>query len=123
LKFTHYVSLDAYNNGGQSHADIVAFSLRQAFGGTELSGTTSNPYAFLKEISSDGNVNTVDISYPASPLFYYLSPVYLTYLLKPIFYQCENGLWSKPFAEHDAGSSYPVASGHSNGVEEDMVMI
>ncbi|KAI8582627.1 hypothetical protein K450DRAFT_226152 [Umbelopsis ramanniana AG] len=111
---------DAYNNGGQSHADIVAFSLRQAFGGTELSGSTSDPYAFLKEISSDGNVNTVDVTYPATPMFYYLSPVYLTYLLKPIFYQCENGYWSKPFAEHDAGSSYPVASGHANGQEEDM---
>lgn len=99
----------------------MSFSLRQAFAGTELSGSNSDPYVFLKEISSDGNVNTVDVTFPATPLYYYLSPIYLTYLLKPIFYQCENGYWSKPFAEHDAGSSYPVASGHANGQEEDMV--
>ncbi|CAM0136248.1 unnamed protein product [Umbelopsis sp. WA50703] len=114
------VLTDAYNNGGQAHADILAFSLRQAYGGTELSGSTSDPYAFLKEISSDGNVNTVDVMFPASPLYYYLQPVYLTYLLKPIFYQVENGYWSKAYAEHDAGSSYPVASGHADGNEEDM---
>jgi hypothetical protein len=28
----------------------------------------------MKEISSDGDVNTVDVIYPAFPIFYYLNP-------------------------------------------------
>ena len=45
---------------------------------------TSDPLAFVKEISSDGNVNTIDVIYPMAPMFYVLAPDYLRLLLEPV---------------------------------------
>ena len=115
---------DAVGGGevGSEYAAICAIALRQAFGGTELVDHGGSPWAFLKEISSDGNVSTVDVLYPASPAYLYLSPSYLKLLLEPLLYFAENG-WIEQFAEHDLGPSYPNATGGVvNGVDtqEDM---
>ncbi|HEX4788483.1 MAG TPA: DUF5127 domain-containing protein [Actinospica sp.] len=107
---------------GSEYAAICALALRQAFGGTELVVRDGAPWAFLKEISSDGNVSTVDVLYPASPAYLYLSPSYFKLLLEPLLYYAENG-WIEQFAEHDLGAGYPnAAGGVSNGVDtqEDM---
>jgi hypothetical protein len=107
---------------GSEYAAICALALRQAFGATELVDRGGAPWAFLKEISSDGNVSTVDVVYPASPAYLYMSPSYLQLLLEPLVYYAENG-WIEQFAEHDLGAGYPNASGGvSNGVDtqEDM---
>jgi hypothetical protein len=115
------ISGDAQAAGGTAYAGLCAISLHQAYGGTELvAGPSSTPWAFLKEISSDGNVSTVDVVYPASPAWTYADPGYLSLLLEPLLAYAETGGWPETFAEHDLGSSYPVASGHNNGVEEDM---
>ncbi|SFQ70215.1 glutaminase domain-containing protein [Amycolatopsis rubida] len=45
------------------YAAICALALRQAFGGTELVARNGSPWAFLTEISSSGNVSTVDVVY------------------------------------------------------------
>ncbi|CAG7837034.1 unnamed protein product [Allacma fusca] len=66
---------DAFRTGGQDHANVVAMSLRQAYAGTEFSGNITYPLLYLKEISSNGNMQTVDVMYPAIPMFYYLNPV------------------------------------------------
>jgi hypothetical protein len=98
---------------------LVSLSLRQAFGGTELVNRAGVPWAFLKEISSDGNVSTVDVLYPASPAYLYLSPDYLRMLLAPLFFVAEvSGGWTQAFAEHDVGAGYPVADGHLAGQED-----
>lgn len=112
---------DAYKAEGQAYADVVSFSLRQAYGATEFGGTPSSPILYLKEISSNGNMQTVDVMYPATPLFYYLNVDYLKYLLEPLFYEMEGGFWPQPFSIHDIGTHYPNATGHENGIEEDMV--
>lgn len=41
-------------------------------------------WVFMKEISSDGDVSTVDVIYPASPLILYLNPQVYAKLLVPI---------------------------------------
>jgi hypothetical protein len=111
----------AQNAGGSAYAGLCAIALRQAYGGTELvAGPGGQPWAFLKEISSDGNVSTVDVLYPASPAWIYADPGYLGLLIEPLLAYAETGGWPKTFAEHDLGSSYPNASGHNNGQEEDM---
>lgn len=107
---------------GTEYAAVCALALRQAFGGTELVDRGGEPWAFLKEISSDGNVSTVDVVYPASPAYLYLSPSYFQLLLEPLLYYAENG-WIEQFAEHDLGPGYPNASGGvTNGqdTQEDM---
>ena len=105
---------------GAQYAALCALATRQAFGGTELVNHNGEPWAFLKEISSDGNVSTVDVTYPGFPGFLFLSPSYLKLLLEPILDYSESGLWPKTFAVHDLGSSYPNAAGHNDGNEEDM---
>ncbi|HEY0807545.1 MAG TPA: DUF5127 domain-containing protein [Pseudonocardiaceae bacterium] len=105
---------------GEHNAAICALALRQAVGGTELVDRGGRPWAFLKEISSNGNMSTVDVTYPAFPAYLYLSPAYLGLLLTPLLDYAEHGGWPKVFAEHDLGSSYPNATGHNDGKEEDM---
>ena len=106
----------------QQYAAITSLALRQAFGGTELVvGPGNTPWAFLKEISSDGNVSTLDVLFPAFAAYLQLSPRYLELLLAPIFDYVENHSYPKQWAPHDLGSSYPNAAGHLNGTgEEDM---
>jgi Domain of unknown function (DUF5127)/Domain of unknown function (DUF4965) len=114
---------DAYKVGGQAYADIISFSLRQAIGGTEFGGNKSSPVLYMKEISSDGNMQTVDMLFPSLPVFYHLNADFIKYSLEPLFYQMENGHWPKAFSIHDIGSHYPNATGHADGSEEDMVSI
>jgi hypothetical protein len=112
---------EATTAGGTAYAGLCAIALRQAYGGTELVvGPDGQPWAFLKEISSDGNVSTVDVLFPASPAWIYADPGYLALLLEPLLSYAESGLWPQPFAPHDLGSAYPVASGHNDGGGENM---
>jgi hypothetical protein len=114
------IQRDATAAGGAKYAALCALALRQAYGATELVSRGGKPWAFLKEISSDGNVSSVDVTYPTIPVFLYTDPAYLRLLLEPLLDYAENGGWPKEFAEHDLGSSYPNASGHNDGNEEDM---
>jgi hypothetical protein len=73
------IELDAYRvSKNPNYAAIVALSTRQAMGavvlvesapGRIVDGTGSKPLAFLKEISSNGNMQTVDVIFPAYSLF------------------------------------------------------
>ncbi|MBV9851532.1 MAG: DUF4965 domain-containing protein [Armatimonadetes bacterium] len=114
------VTADATRAGGPKYAALCALALRQAFGATELVGTSERPWMFMKEISSDGNISTVDVVYPAFPVFLYANPYLLRLQLDPLLAYAETGGWPKPFAEHDIGASYPNAAGHNDGREEDM---
>lgn len=114
------IMADAARLGGLHYAALCALALRQAFGATELVGTAEQPWMFLKEISSDGNISTVDVVYPAFPVFLYTDPHLLGLLLDPLLAYAETGGWPKPFAEHDIGAAYPNANGHNDGNEEDM---
>ena len=103
--------------------------------------STSNPQIFNKEISSDGNVNTVDVIYPTSPLLYYLSPEYIKGLLQPLLTYLASGAWPKSYVVHDLGSrkkpyytfhplhsipnirlDYPNATGHNDGNAEAIIV-
>ena len=106
--------------GGTHYAGLTAATLRQAFAGTELTNTTSNPYLFLEEISSDDNVSTVDVLYPSMPAFLYLNPELVRYLIAPVIFYAESGQWPQLFAPHDLGSTYPNATGHNDGGGENM---
>lgn len=57
-------------------------------------GDPSQPLMFQKEISSDGNVNTVNVMYPAMPFFVYANPNLLAYNLEPLF-QNQEGHWNQ----------------------------
>ena len=58
---------DATKAGGAKYAALCALALRQAFGATEMVGTLDKPWMYMKEISSDGNISTIDVVYPSFP--------------------------------------------------------
>ncbi|TFK75792.1 DUF1793-domain-containing protein [Pluteus cervinus] len=111
-----------------NYAAITTLSVRQAFGATEISirkdshgnYDTNSTLVFMKEISSDGNVNTVDVIFPAWPVFLYTSPVYGKYLLDALLQYVATGLYPNKWTVHDLGSSYPRALGHNDGNDEAM---
>ena len=114
------VTSDATRAGGAKYAALCTLALRQAFGATEMVGTQAKPWMFMKEISSDGNISTIDVIYPAFPVFLYADPRLLRMQLDPLFDYAESGKWPQPFAEHDIGASYPNANGHNDGGGENM---
>ena len=130
--------------GGTNYSDILALSVRQVYGATDLTipdvtYDTTNVMVFMKEISSDGNVNTgkytssvcadgspscqlthnlVDVIYPAFPIFYVMNPEYIRLLLEPIMQYLATGRWKQPYMIHDIGSNYPLAIGHDDQTAE-----
>ncbi|CCM03143.1 uncharacterized protein FIBRA_05265 [Fibroporia radiculosa] len=125
--FDAQVSADA-NKISSTYAGLVALSVRQVFGAIEITVSktssgqfnTSDIMTFLKEISSDGNVNTVDVIFPGWPLFIYTNPVIGRDLLLPLLNYQETGQYPNMWACHDMGSIYPQALGHNNGDDEKM---
>ncbi|EEA18740.1 glutaminase GtaA [Talaromyces marneffei ATCC 18224] len=102
------------------YAIIATLSLRQAFGATQLVGTNRTQYLFLKEISSDGNVNTVDVIFPAHPAYLYTNPALLRLVMAPLFENQEAGQYPNRWSMHDVGSHYPNATAHPDGSDEQM---
>lgn len=118
--FDDRVARDSIATAGQDYLTITSLSARQAFGATQLCGTKDKTYLFLKEISSDGNMNTVDVIFPAYPIFLYSNPALLRLVLDPLFENQEAGKYPNSYSMHDMGSSYPNATGHSDGGDERM---
>lgn len=121
--FDNKINSDA-NAISADYAHIVAISARQVFGGIEItlppSLDTSDVKVFLKEISSDGNVNTVDVIFPAWPALLYTNPELGRYLLEPLFKFMQTGQYPHQFSCHDLGASYPNAIAHLGGDDENM---
>ncbi|KAF7719040.1 Uncharacterized protein PECH_000222 [Penicillium ucsense] len=113
----------AYSYGNNDYSDILALSVRQVYGGIELtipseSLDVKEVRAFIKEISSDGNINTVDVIYATFPIFYVLSPEFLKLLLTPVFEYMGSSAYTKLYAVHELGANYPNATGHPADGEE-----
>ncbi|KAL6237071.1 hypothetical protein BDW75DRAFT_249538 [Aspergillus navahoensis] len=114
------IAQDSIAAAGQDYLTITSLSIRQAFAATQLCGQADNPYLFMKEISSNGNMNTVDVIFPAHPVFLYTNPELLKYLLRPHFEIQESGHYPNSYAMHDIGARYPNATGHPDGNDEPM---
>ena len=111
---------DALTAQGPEYADLVALAARQVLGATTFAGTLSNPLIFLKEISSNGNCQTVDVIYPAFPFFLYTSPRWLAYLLEPLLEHQLSGQYPNRYSMHDLGAHFPNMTGHPDGWDEYM---
>ncbi|KAI9738085.1 MAG: hypothetical protein M1818_005513 [Claussenomyces sp. TS43310] len=111
---------DSLAAGGQDYLTITSLSARQAFAGIQLCGTIEKPYVFLKEISSDGNIQTVDVLFPSMPILLYTNPMLVKYLLDPLFENQEAGNFPQAYSIHDLGGRYPLALGHTDGGGEEM---
>ena len=114
------ISKDSIAAAGRDYATLTTLAARQAFAATQLVGTEGKHYLFLKEISSNGNTQTVDVIYPASPVFFYTNPELIKLLLDPHFENQESGHYPNKWAVHDLGTHYPNATGHASGDDEPM---
>ncbi|KAI9741002.1 MAG: hypothetical protein M1834_002713 [Cirrosporium novae-zelandiae] len=109
----------------EHYSNIVTLSVRQSFGSMEFTipentHNTKDAMAFMKEISSDGNVNTLDVIFPTFPIFYVTNPDIIRLLLEPVLRYLKLGKWPHEWAIHDIGFNYPKAFGHDLGHAEQM---
>ncbi|KAI0505937.1 glutaminase GtaA [Xylaria bambusicola] len=111
------VAADSLAAAGQDYLTITSLSVRQTFGALQFTGTDSDPVVFLKEISSNSDIQTVDVIFPAIPLILYTNPDLLKYLLEPLFLNQENGHYPNTNAIHDLGT-FPLAKGYPDGTDE-----
>lgn len=118
--YSEQLRIDAYESGSTNYVDIVALSARQVMGATSFSGTRESPLLFLKEISSNGNSQTVDVIFPAFPFFLYTQPRWLAYLLEPLLEHQLSGQYPNKYSMHDLGAHFPNLTGHADGRDEYM---
>ena len=118
--YSAQVAKDAYASGSDNYKDIVELSARQVLGATSFSGTPDNPLLFLKEISSNGNCQTIDVIFPSFPFFLYTNPRWLAYLLEPLLEHMGSGQYPNQYAMHDLGAHFPNLTGHPKGNDEYM---
>ena len=77
------IKSDSIAAAGEKYHTITSLTVRQSFGATQLVGTKDSTYMFMKEISSNGNTQTVDVVFPLHPIILYTNPTLLKYLLEP----------------------------------------
>lgn len=65
-------------------------------------------------------MNTVDVIFPAHPIFLYTNPEILRLVLQPLFEIQESGKYPNTYSMHDIGTHYPNATGHPDGNDEKM---
>ena len=113
---------------GPGYSAICALALRQCYGGTELAiGPQGQPWLLGKEISSDGDTNTVDIFDQAFLAWLWMDPDLIPLVMAPILDWCASSAWQdpsywgtgSPYCVHDLGV-YPVATGRVPGNGEQM---
>ena len=80
------------SSGGDEYAQLCSLSYRQTLAATKLvwNSNRSTMWNFLKEISTNGDMQTMDVIYPASPMFLYTNPELLRLLLVPVLAYANN---------------------------------
>jgi hypothetical protein len=99
--------------GGAKYSQMCALAYRQALSAQKLVWNEKRQtiWSFQKEISTNGDLQTMDVIYPTSPVYLYTNPELLKLLLAPVLAFANNETntsFTDPFSPHQIGS-YPIA--------------
>lgn len=113
--FDKSLMTDLEQVGGIQYAQLCALAYRQAIAAHKLAaGPARQPLMFSKECFSNGCIATVDVMYPAAPIFMLLSNDLLKATVLPVLEYAASPRWKFDFAPHDLGR-YPKANGQRYG--------
>jgi len=99
---------------GDKMATLIALAYRQTLAAIKpvWNDREKTSELYLREISTNSDLNTVDVVFPASPLFLYFNQDLLWKLLNPVLRYGNNETWikySSPYSPHQLGV-YPVGN-------------
>ena len=105
---------------GESYQAILTAAARQVLAGHKLVRNGKGELLYLsKECYSNGCINTVDVSYPAVPMFLIYNPELVKAMMTGIFEFSRSKAWNSDFAPHDIGQ-YPLADGQVYALRKTM---
>lgn len=109
------LAADLERAGGRKYAQMAILAFRQALAAHKIVvDIDGRPLMFSKENHSNGSAGTVDVMYPASPIFLLLNPDLMKANMDPIFQYASLDRWPFPYAPHDVGQ-YPLGNGQAYG--------
>lgn len=101
---------------GSAYQNILSAAFRQILAAHKLIKNSRGELMYLsKECHSNGCINTVDVSYPAIPIYLIYNPELVKAMLVGIFEFARKDVWTYDFAPHDIGQ-YPIANGQVYGL-------
>ncbi len=101
---------------GNDYCHILTAAARQVLAAHKLFRNSKGELLyFSKECNSNGCINTVDVTYPAIPMFLLYRPELVKAMLTGIFAFSRTDAWRNDFAPHDIGQ-YPIANGQVYGL-------
>ena len=111
---------DALASGNEKYAEVLSLSYRHSIAAHKIfEDNKGNLLFFSKENNSNGCVNTVDLTYPSSPLYLLYNTELMKGMCTSIFEYCQSERWGfnennakkklVAFAAHDLGQ-YPHAN-------------
>ena len=120
--FDKAVISDAKKIGRYQYATIASMSYRQALAAMGMSADSNgNPMVYTKEETSNGDIATVDVFFPASPLLLTFCPRLEAASMVPVLDSASSPRWKFPYSPHDLGT-YPNCTGHYNTGGENMMV-
>jgi hypothetical protein len=104
----HIASLSSV--GGPKYASLLSLIHRQVTGGLAktLSPSGDEVWMWMKEISSDGDISTVDVIYPAAPFFLHTSPETLRRMFLPLLVYSANATGADEVRKGKAATRHQI---------------
>ena len=105
--------------GGEAYAAVTQLTYRQVLGANAVVWNGSSVWVYQKEISSDGDLSTLDVIFPAAPqLLYHANASLLRAAIEPHLYlmagRNPHNHFSQPCALHSLGK-WPVVDAGNGG--------